>query len=337
MNKPLRVLSLFSGIGGLDLAAEWAGMRVVGQVEIDPYCQAVLAKHWPKVKRVGDVREVWGDAFGSVDVIVGGFPCQPFSVAGKQRGASDDRHLWPQMRRVIQVYRPAWVVGENVPGLIRLGLDTVLADLAADGYEATAVVLPACATGAPHLRERVFIVAHRESGQDRRLQQRGMAPNTGAGSEGLAHANEHSGRWPERADAGDVAGATGPDASREGHTQRYPAECGSQELAHAGGTRPQGQERAKSPVRRNAIRQGIGRTEPRLGRVADGLSHWMDSHRWPAGPGEAQYEWEAPRTVAGRAPNRASRLKALGNAVVPAQAYPIFAAIAAVEESLCQN
>lgn len=102
MNK-LRMLSLCSGIGGADLAVEWTGaIEIVGQVEVDPFCQRILEKHWPHVKRMGDIREVRGDEFGSIDLVVGGIPCQPFSSAGKQRGTDDDRYLWPDMFRIVQ-------------------------------------------------------------------------------------------------------------------------------------------------------------------------------------------------------------------------------------------
>lgn len=139
-------------------------MECAGQVEIDPYCQAVLAKHWPNVKRMGDIREVKGNEFGTVDLVCGGFPCQPFSSAGKRRGKADDRFLWPQMLRVIEAIRPAWVIGENVAGLISLGLDEVLAGLEGQGYACRPFVVPACALNAPHRRDRVWIVARDSSG-----------------------------------------------------------------------------------------------------------------------------------------------------------------------------
>ena len=161
-------LSLFSGIGGLDLAAERAGFCTVGQCEWADYPTKVLEKHWPDVPRWRDIRTLTGGDFyertgmRTVDVISGGFPCQPFSVAGKRRGKEDDRFLWPEMLRVIEELRPAWVVGENVAGIISMAIDQVLSDLESIGYTCQAFVVPACAVDAPHRRDRVCIVAYRD-------------------------------------------------------------------------------------------------------------------------------------------------------------------------------
>ena len=160
-------LSLFSGIGGLDLAAEWAGFRTVGQCEWADYPTKVLEKHWPDVPRWRDIRTLTGDDFyaktgrRSITVISGGFPCQPFSVAGKRRGKEDDRYLWPEMLRVISEIQPAWVIGENVPGIINLALDQVLSDLESKGYACQTFIIPAAGVDAPHRRDRIAIVARR--------------------------------------------------------------------------------------------------------------------------------------------------------------------------------
>jgi len=156
----MRVLDLFSGIGGFSLGLERAGMETVAFCEIDPYCRAVLKKHWPSVPCYDDVRTL--PRIGGIDLICGGFPCQPFSVAGKQRGTADDRHLWPAMLDTIRRERPTWVIGENVTGIIRLGLDPVLSDLESEGYACRTFAIPACGVDAPHKRERVWIVAHSE-------------------------------------------------------------------------------------------------------------------------------------------------------------------------------
>jgi DNA (cytosine-5)-methyltransferase 1 len=163
-------LSLFSGIGGLDIAAEMAGIRTVGQCEWADFQTKILEKHWPDVPRWRDIRTLTAESFyertglRTVDIISGGFPCQPFSVAGKREGKDDDRYLWPEMLRVIREIRPAWVIGENVPGIINLALDTVLSDLENEGYATQPFVVPACGVDAPHKRERVCIIAYRNNG-----------------------------------------------------------------------------------------------------------------------------------------------------------------------------
>jgi DNA (cytosine-5)-methyltransferase 1 len=163
----LTVGSLFSGIGGIDLGLERAGMQVRWQVEIDPYCQRVLAKHWPNVKRYGDIREVKWSEVEPVDLICGGFPCQPVSVAGARKGDKDERWLWPEFLRAICEIRPKCALVENVPGLLstddgRLARG-VFGDLAEIGYHAEWDCISAQDVGAPHLRRRVFIVAYPQS------------------------------------------------------------------------------------------------------------------------------------------------------------------------------
>src|SRR4030042_87214 len=163
----MTVGSLFSGIGGIDLGLERAGMRVRWQVEIDPYCIRVLEKHWPNVKRYGDIRELKWSEVEPVDLICGGFPCQPVSVAGARKGDKDERWLWPEFLRAIREVRPRYALVENVPGLLstddgRLARG-VFGDLAEVGYDAEWGIVSAADVGAPHRRQRIFIVAHAES------------------------------------------------------------------------------------------------------------------------------------------------------------------------------
>ena len=164
----LRMLDLFSGIGGFSYAGEKlvGGYETVAFCEYDKHAQKVLRKHWPDTEIIDDVRELANDADrfrGMVDIITGGYPCQPFSLAGVRRGDQDDRHLWPAMLTVIRKVRPTWVIGENVAGHITLGLDTVLSDLEAAGYDSRCFVIPAVAADARHRRDRCWIVAHTDS------------------------------------------------------------------------------------------------------------------------------------------------------------------------------
>ena len=156
----MRFVSLFAGIGGFDLGLERAGMTCVGQVEIDPYCTRVLEKHWPTVPRISDIHDFQGNEFGEYDLLCGGYPCQPFSHAGKRGGETDERHLWPEVARIIRATLPRWVLLENVPGHLSLGFDTVLGELAESGYDAEWDCIPASSVGAPHRRDRVWIVAY---------------------------------------------------------------------------------------------------------------------------------------------------------------------------------
>lgn len=170
----MNLLSLFTGVGGIDLAAEMVGIKVAAMCEIDPYAVQVLRKRFPGVPIYGDVREITAerlrtDGIWPIDMVCGGFPCQPFSQAGRRQGQEDDRYLWPEMLRVVAECRPRWVLGENVAGLLSIadvcGRDwgtfgTILYDLAALGYRVGWTCYGAGDIGAPHQRDRVFILAH---------------------------------------------------------------------------------------------------------------------------------------------------------------------------------
>ena len=177
--------SLFSGIGGFDLAAEWMGWENVFHCEWNEFGQKILKYYWPNAITYGDITKTdFTIHRGTIDVLSGGFPCQPYSVAGKRKGKDDDRHLWPEMLRAIREIAPPFVVGENVYGLVNwnggMVFDEVQADLEAEGYEVTAVILPACGQNAPHRRERIWFVAYSHSA---RLQKKGAKQQT-AGAAG---------------------------------------------------------------------------------------------------------------------------------------------------------
>jgi DNA (cytosine-5)-methyltransferase 1 len=172
--------SLFSGIGGFDLAAEWAGWENVFHCEYEPFAQKVLKHHFPNLKLYNDIRTFDAtDYFGRIDILTGGFPCQPFSAAGKRKGTEDERHLWPEMLRIIREIQPRYVVGENVRGLVNwsggLVFEQVCADLESEGYEVFPLLLPAAGVNAPHRRDRVWFVAYFDSA---RLQKTGAKQQT---------------------------------------------------------------------------------------------------------------------------------------------------------------
>lgn len=310
--------SLFAGVGGFDLGLEAAGMECVAQCEIDPFCRAVLKKNFPDVRRYEDVTKMKGDDLGDADMIVGGVPCQPASVAGSRKGSNDGRWLWPAFLRIVLERKPVWVLAENVPGLINLephGLDWVCGSLEAAGYGVCACVLGADDVGAPHRRKRLFIVAH-TAGERRRS--RGGESGDANGSGGGRGVVDGGGQALSMADAESRGFGTDGSARRDAG---YADERGAN-LADADGN-----------VRRSQ------------GGVAERRSERGIVVRWPNSPGRPQREWERKRLVkfpVGGAvdgvPVRLARfanrnaLRATGNAVVPAVAYAIGKAILKASE-----
>lgn len=314
----MRILDLFSGIGGFSLALEHCGMETIAFVEQDKACQKVLKKHWPDIPIFDDVRTFDGKQFkrNTIDLICGGFPCQPWSVAGKQRGDQDDRDLWPEMFRVITEVRPRWVIGENVSGFANyeMGLKRTISDLESEGYETRALNIPACAVGAPHERKRIWIVAHSGSHgrgggnnedvqrQNRPLQVKG--PGAGQKQGILAHSiqfNDDRSRY----DSGPICG----ERSAQAHIS------GSEEnVAYSNGEGPQGRF---SEELRQCPEQRI--TGPRDTQNYPGRNHWEFE------PGICR--------VANGIPNRIHRLKQLGNTVVPQIVEIIGRAIMATENN----
>ena len=298
-------VSLCSGIGGIDLAAEWAGFTTVAQCEIDEYASKVLAKNFKGVPNLHDIRTVtnarlmeYGIDPASITVLSAGFPCQPYSLAGKGKGDGDERDLWGEVARCIGEIKPRWFVGENTPGLFARAnqryFKRILADLAALGYSVSWGIWGACDVGAPHRRDRVFIVGRNVSdaaverfGAD--TVQRGDA--TESGRETFDEAIHFGGMQSDG-----VCGSISDTAGIELGMQGKPGHS-----SKAGRRRNDNHGRAKEDDFRE-----WWETEPDVGRVADGVS------------------------------NRVDRLRCLGNAVVPQQVYPIFNAIAEAEgEEIC--
>ena len=328
----MQVLDLFSGIGGFSLGLKRAGMETIGFCEIDPFCRKVLAKHWPDVTVHTDIRGLNGkDYKGRADVICGGFPCQPFSQAGKRRGTEDDRHLWPEMLRVISEVRPTWVIGENVIGFVKMELDSVLSDLEREGYQTRAFIIPACGIDAPHKRDRVWIIAHAngegksdgpvnegprprqlelmadpDSGFSSVTQQAVQAgrTTTNSGGEDVAHSSSkrRGGRDSEgRGDAGRIiyphkqeGGSLGSKAERRGESSGISEDVTNSESERVQRLWSSGEQKPHTYGGQKLSLCGSERPRPAY---------------WEAEPGMG-------RVVDG-IPDRVDRIKGLGNAVVP--------------------
>lgn len=290
----MRHLDLFSGIGGFALAAEWAGWETVGFCEVDEWCQRVLAKNFPGVPIHDDVRTYAGQ---ECEIITAGFPCQPYSVAGQRRGHSDDRALGHEFVRLVGECRPRWAIGENVYGLITLGLDDLLSDLENLAYRVEVFSIPACAVYAPHRRDRIWIIANEDSATIRTEQKPDTRctgtpePRTTREPGTTAHADEES--EPTLANNETVARELVSNAERER------GRGGNSERQHAKDVGELG--RGSRGNRRGMEQWSI---EPGLGRVANGV------------------------------PERLDRLRGLGNAIVPQVAYEIFRGINATEVEL---
>ena len=205
----MKLLDLFSGIGGFSLGAEYNNIETIGFVEKDVFCQKVLRKHWPNVPILGDIRDVQKDTFKSVDIVSGGFPCQPFSVAGKRRGTDDDRYLWDETIRVVSLYKPRWFVGENVEGIVNIQNGMVLRqvqdDLEKEGFEVQCGIIPASGIGAWHQRKRVWILGYSQhNGSSTTKEQRGNT-QTSTGSQKRENSSLQSERASRPTDNGNVS------------------------------------------------------------------------------------------------------------------------------------
>lgn len=370
-------LSLFSGIGGLDLAAEWAGFKTVGQCEFADYPTRVLEKHWPDVQRWRDIRTLTGESFyertgrRTVDVISGGFPCQPFSVAGKQRGKKDDRYLWPEMVRVIKELRPTWVVGENVAGIINMALADILSELEAEGYRTRAFLIPACAVGANHRRYRVAILGYSDSNGSHDPEVGRVSTQDGGRKQKGEKAtikSEGAGR-PE--DYDDVADPKGKRERRlsvqpgKPRKENLNTERSREDVQYSNSPRCEEQYASEKPDQSGFSCWGCNEgaiCDPTGKGLPDGTGEPVGRQRTseqeskrsdcnvsdPTGRREQRKfgiwteawrpggeDWWATEPNVGRVangvPNRVDRIRCLGNAVVPQQFYPIFQAIAEIE------
>jgi len=317
----LRVLDLFSGIGGFSLGLEkTGGFKTVAFCEIDPFCQKVLAKHWPGIPIFDDIKTLNKDKvdkIGRIDAICGGFPCQPVSCAGKRKGAQDERWLWPEFYRVVCEVRPGWVIIENVPGLLSADSGRlfagILRDLSSSGYDAEWNIVSAAFVGAPHLRKRVFIVAHPNkfdghygrSGTSEVCRKREQATIISGSEDDVAHPIS-LGRHGRAGMFGQGWRGESEDGCSEVPDTQIP---GLQESEGISGAREgfAGSECGCLPEREPTADRTV---ECRLGIFTDGLSEGL-ADAWRPG-----WEYGTPRLAICQK-DRVNRLKALGNAIVP--------------------
>ena len=333
----IKVLDICSGIGGFSLGLEaTGGFKTVAFCEYDSFCQQVLNKHWPNVPIYNDLKEISKNEetirnIPEHDLICGGIPCQPFSLAGKQKGKEDDRHLWPFMFKIIEQKKPTWVIVENVGGFVNVALDDVCLDLEAEGYSTQSFIIPACGVEAPHRRDRVWIIGKKDvvDSHSKRTGHRYKEVQKKDGEVQQRNDYAESNHASEKQDVADTESNIKDGISRKskpkhdkGDSWMEPKRSGNrltkrktpQDVADSDSERLQGGEEARdfrgegeeaeqfSTRYIEFFEQNYWRIEPRVGRVANGI------------------------------PNRVDRLKELGNAIVPQIIYHIGLAILKEEE-----
>ena len=293
-------LDLFSGIGGFSLGLEATQqIKTVAFCEIDKFCTKVLNKNWPTVPVYNDIKELTydklkEDGIGPIDIITGGYPCQPFSQAGRKKGEQDPRHLWPEYFRLIKECRPSFIIGENVSGHIKLGIDTVLKDLESEGYVVRAFSISAASIGANHKRERVWIVAHTRQ-PDRRIESSRNTKSIRRGSSEETKWSTNTNKTSGSSERAETMANTKSERTRKNDErvwERSSRASGREttNMADTNGNREKWNQ-SKNRQGSRSEQNNWWDIEPDVGRVADGV------------------------------PDRTHRLKALGNAVVPQIPY----------------
>jgi DNA (cytosine-5)-methyltransferase 1 len=347
----MKHLGLFEGIGGFSLAARWAGWQTVAWCEWDDFGQKILSYHFPNAEKHGDITKSDFTKYrGKVDIITGGFPCQPYSVAGKRLGTDDERHLWPEMLRAIREVQPRWVVGENVSGIVNWNggvvFEQVHIDLENEGYEVQAFVLPACAVNAPHRRDRVWFVAYKNTVRNGRTSNKRKEESCIRGFRDVSAGNN------ERICANDdeVGNAANPDSSTKGSSGKS-TEANTKRSRYAEQQKKR-REKAKQRVGRgyvlqnaaNPDNQGLQRSE----NVGGFNPIWTREKQQPTRLFQSDWEnFPNQSPICGRNDGlptkldgitlpkwRTETVKAYGNAIVPQVAYQIFKAINEYESQM---
>ena len=310
-------LDLFSGIGGFSLALEKVGFKTVAFCEKEPYCKLLLQKHWKGVKIYDDIKKCKGkeikETFGGIDILTGGFPCQPYSVAGKQKGTNDDRYLWPEMFRVIKEVQPTFIIAENVRGLINIQngmvFETVCSDLESEGFEIQTFVIPAAGVGAPHKRDRVWIVGY----------------------------SKHNGSLTSKIKRGnnEINAGTQKRQNETIESERTSGSRNNEVMENSRRTLRQGSKLSKKNAdesRKENANQFERSGSTSKHNVADTervhVQRQQSRSRQEQSRGESWWEFEpSVGRVANGVPGRVYRLKALGNSIVPQIAEEIGRAI----------
>ena len=324
----MKLLDLFSGIGGFSLGAEYNNIETIGFVEKDVFCQKVLRKHWPNVPILGDIRDVTKDTFESVDIVSGGFPCQPFSVAGKRRGTDDDRYLWDETIRVVSLYKPRWFVGENVEGIVNIQNGLVLRqvqdDLEKEGFEVQCGIIPASGIGAWHQRKRVWIIAHSNSNRESRCSQYVQERPRELGE---SHVSNTIGELSDgcsgttRDSESELKGMVSDEAKNWNKVWSETERCDQQTRSrgNVSDTTVKGLERHGS---QSSDLQESKERQDSSDRGSQGQHTWWQTESKLRGvPHGISYELDK---------DRANRIKALGNSIVPQIAYQLFKSIVTV-------
>jgi DNA (cytosine-5)-methyltransferase 1 len=328
--------SLFSGIGGFDLAAEWMGWENVFHCEWNEFGQKVLKHYWPNAESFGDITKTDFTKYeNTIDIISGGFPCQPYSLAGKRKGKEDERHLWPEMLRAIREIRPRWILGENVFGLINwsggLVFDEVQTDLEAEGYEVFPYVLPACSKDAPHRRDRIWFVAH-SNGNGGGGKNAGGNESEGEGG-GLQEqhkmelSEKSNGVWESFTNSENIGHGNGTD-NRGCERQAVESEQGwnneiwSEPFGHSG------------DATNTKSKQDNGRGQGRLlTEFAGAIQCWQEfPTQSPLCNGDDGFPARLDIDTISKSKWRNESIKAGGNAVVPQVVYEIFKAIQSYDQ-----